>query len=375
MTEDGRCSLVLATPDAAGAVAILQLQGPGAAGILSQLTGADNWTPARLRLVDMAGIDRGLAVLLTPQWVQLMPHGGLRVVQRLVDRLMDLGATPADHPDPGRLYPEASSRLEARMLATLALAASPMAIDLLLAQPGRWQRLLDEPAALAAIDRDAVESISTRLDRLVKPPVIVVVGAPNVGKSTLTNHMLGHAASIVADLPGTTRDWVGGVTELSDPASGKAGVAVRWLDTPGVRPTQDMVEREAIAMAGAAMRTADVLIAMTAPGTGWPPAGSLPRQPDLWLLNKSDQLPRLAGGDGHSPGHPLPISATVGTGIAQVGRLVLAHLGLLNMPSQPVWAFYPRLKDILAAGDTDALAAELATQTMPLRLTRGSEPA
>ncbi|NJL31882.1 MAG: GTP-binding protein [Phycisphaerales bacterium] len=59
---------------------------------------------------------------------------------------------------------------------------------------------------------------------------VVVAGQPNVGKSTLMNKMLGRSASLVADLPGTTRDWVAGWVELE-------GVALHWMDTPGLRHT------------------------------------------------------------------------------------------------------------------------------------------
>lgn len=64
---------------------------------------------------------------------------------------------------------------------------------------------------------------------------VAIIGAPNVGKSSLLNALLGEDRAIVTDVPGTTRDVVLG--ELSI-----AGVAVQFLDTAGIRQTEDLVE-------------------------------------------------------------------------------------------------------------------------------------
>ena len=69
-------------------------------------------------------------------------------------------------------------------------------------------------------------------------------GAPNVGKSTLANQLFAQQRSITADLPGTTRDWVGEMANID-------GLPVMLVDTPGVRETSDAIEREAIERSGA----------------------------------------------------------------------------------------------------------------------------
>src|SRR5690606_37975884 len=102
------------------------------------------------------------------------------------------------------------STIEADMLATITAASSPAAVDRLLDQPQRWREAL----AQNDLDLPHILNLTARLDRLIHPATVVLVGKPNVGKSTLTNHMLGRSVSLVADLPGTTRDWVAGLAEL-----------------------------------------------------------------------------------------------------------------------------------------------------------------
>lgn len=342
----------------AGAIALVQLHGHGAAAILSALTGRDDWTvpPGRLRYVRFGDIDDGLAVLLRGDWAQLMPHGGKRIVQRLLDELRKHGV--ALEPDaPNRdIYPEADSDLEADMLATLARAASPAAIDLLLDQPRAWRDWLaqsDEQRESAA----AILVRSDALDRLVTPPTVVVVGRPNVGKSTLSNRMMGRQASLVADLPGTTRDWVAGLAELPgrehEPGHAAApGVVVRWCDTAGLRVSDDAIEMAALALARQVVRDADVLVAMRDMRTDWPDPADLPRQPDVLVVNKCDLNEPAVRPTGHEVLH---VSAARGDGIDALAAACRSALGLTHAASGP-WAFTPTLRRHLAAADAAALA-------------------
>lgn len=354
-----RCGVWVATAPSPGAVAIIMLHGQGAEAILSQFTGITSWSAGRVRLVDFGGIDKGLAVVLCEgddALAQLMPHGGPRVVRRLIDRLIELGAQYDAQPDPRATYPEAASDLEADALATLARATSPAAVDLLLAQAELW-KLSDW--------KEKCESILTRsrvLDQLIHPPGVVVVGRPNVGKSTLTNRVLGRAASLVADLPGTTRDWVAGLAELAwrspegradrdADAALKWSVAVRWMDTPGLRRSDDPIEMQAISLARSVIESAAVLIAMRDPAIDWPEPQALPRTPDIWVMNKTDTLPSqhaTESSDGASPDCPLYISASSGEGIERLENRVLRSLGFVEEPRTPeLWAFSPTLRSCL----------------------------
>ncbi len=314
--------VTLTTAHAPGAIAIVQLSGEGIERFLLQLTGRAAWSPGRLYLVRLGDVDEGLAGMLAPACAQLMPHGGLRVIHKLLDRCVELGAAYEDRPPSRELYPEAADELEAQMLEAMATAASPAAIDLLAMQPALWRACGGQPSA--------PRGQHDPRDHLLVPPTVVVVGRPNVGKSTLTNRMVGRAASIVADLPGTTRDWVGGMAML------EPGVVVRWLDTPGVRTSDDEVEQAAIALARQVVTTAHVLIAMRDHEEDWPDPGALPREPDLWVMNKADQG-RL---EAISP--VLPISARRGDGIAGLTAAVLRVLGLDDLRPDVPWAFFAR---------------------------------
>ena len=354
----------VATAPAPGAIAILQLRGPDAPRIIQQLTQTP--PPNACRLATFEDIDEGLVARLRDDWFQLMPHGGPRVLTRLTERLGQLGAQPEPDPHPTDLYPEAATPLEADMLHTLARAASPAAIDPLLAQPRRWAHALQDDS----LDPAAILAHSDRLDRLVLPPGLVIVGRANVGKSTLANAVVGRAASLTADLPGTTRDWVAGLAELPIPlADGPADLAVRWFDTPGLRTTDDPIEQRAIHLAHQLTASADLLIALTDPSTPWPDTTDLPRRPDLYLLNKADLLPENAHTTaptetpntpkpqpiGESPENPLPLAALHAQGLDRLADAVARQLGLTNLDTALPWAFSHTLRSLLQSSDTPAL--------------------
>ncbi len=346
---------LITTAPAPGAIAIIQIHGPRAAQILREFTGKSPTPTAKL--ADLAGIDEGIVIAWRDDWCQFMPHGGPRVVQRIAERLQELGAVHASDVPARVVYPEAASELEADMLAALARAASPAAIDLLLDQPRIWRGVADgDQAATAGISHSHIlENMRMRtapdraLDCLITPPTVVVVGRPNVGKSTLTNLVIGRAASITADLPGTTRDWVAGLAELpAMPGGGE--IVVRWLDTPGVRVTADPIERRAIELARNVIATADVLIAANDPQTDWPDPADLPREPALWITNKCD-LPHV------TPTRPgvIEISALRGDGLPALAAAVGRVLGLTDIPADIPWAFSQTLREIVQTGDIERL--------------------
>lgn len=176
--------------------------------------------PGRIGLRVLAGVDEGLVARWSTDAASLMPHGGPAVVTRVVEACVRAGLRPGDTGDAG-CWPEARDPMEARMLAALARAASPLAIDLLLDQARRW--------AHPAGDDPGLDGRSARLARLIDPPLVAALGAPNIGKSSLLNAIAGRSVAVVADAPGTTRDHVGARVAF-------AGVVVRYIDTPGIDP-------------------------------------------------------------------------------------------------------------------------------------------
>lgn len=295
-------------------------------------------------------MDEGLAVLLNEQNAQLMPHGGPRVVQKLIAHLTDaLGCDYDAKPDTQAMYPEASSPIEADMLDAIARAVSPAAINLLANQPTLWFGLLQQVGELDQAQRRAILDRSRILDRLITPPTVVVVGPPNAGKSTLTNALMGKATSIVAGQPGTTRDWVGGLVELNTGVDPQQAIAVRWLDTPGLRDSDDSIEQQSILLAKTQIEQADVVIAMRDRDQDWPVAQSLPRDPDLWVVNKADDATLAGDTDGYLKDTPLHISAVQQINLHALQKSVIARLGLAELFDEP-WAFSDVLKAWLRDG-------------------------
>ena len=81
----------------------------------------------------------------------------------------------------------------------------------------------------------------------------VIVGKPNVGKSSLMNALLGHNRVIVTSVPGTTRDVVEEIIDLE-------GIPLRIADTAGIIETEDLVEKEGVKRAREEIETADLVI-------------------------------------------------------------------------------------------------------------------
>jgi len=90
---------------------------------------------------------------------------------------------------------------------------------------------------------------------LTSPQVLVILGKPNVGKSTLINAILGEERMLVHHEPGTTRDYVSEYISVD-------GIPFELVDTAGVRETSDMLESMSIEMTQEQLRRADKVIAV-----------------------------------------------------------------------------------------------------------------
>lgn len=90
--------------------------------------------------------------------------------------------------------------------------------------------------------------------RLIKNGVnIAIIGKPNVGKSSILNYLLDEDKAIVTNIPGTTRDIVEGTITLN-------GVALNFIDTAGIRETDDIVEKIGVDKSKSVAKNADIII-------------------------------------------------------------------------------------------------------------------
>lgn len=314
--------LTNATPAAIGVVTITANAATLDAFLRTLTAQQRAWPVGCVRLAMILDIDEVIVTRATARVAHIMPHGGPRIRQRLAEHLAALGAEVVRPSEiaPGSTYPEASDSLDAAVLSALADAASPLAIDLLLAQPDRWRTATD----WSTDD----ERRSSRLNRLLVPPRVVLVGPANVGKSTLTNALAGRDAAITADLPGTTRDYT--LMRMS-----LAGLVVEWFDTPGLRDSADKIERDAQRVAGSLIDQADLVIAMTDHAQPWP---VLARKPDVRLANKSDLARRPDDGVDHH------IAATRGDGLPELVKAIKARLmPPADLETTRPWRFTPSL--------------------------------
>lgn len=134
---------------------------------------------------------------------------------------------------------------------------------------------------------------------------VAILGPPNIGKSTLLNTLAGRDAAITSSIAGTTRDVIEVRMDLN-------GLPVTFLDTAGLRETEDVVEALGIERALTRAETADLRVVLTEDGT--PPAGLFLGNDDLVLVGKSD----LNGRSG--------VSGITGEGVSDLVASVTASL-------------------------------------------------
>lgn len=167
--------------------------------------------------------------------------------------------------------------------------------------------------------RDTMQRIGSEIDRLrcsfslgnaIKEGVAVAIaGAPNVGKSTLLNRLLNEERAMVSEIAGTTRDVI-------EERANIGGILFRFLDTAGIRSTDDRLERMGIERTMESIRRAQVVIHMidasALPATVPEPDFTLrPDQTLLTVANKTDRAPASQT----LPGNIIGISAKQNTGL------------------------------------------------------------
>ena len=110
---------------------------------------------------------------------------------------------------------------------------------------------------------------------------VAIIGAPNVGKSTLLNALIGEERAIVSDIQGTTRDAIEDTIQLG-------GITFRFIDTAGIRHTKDQIELMGIDRSIAAAQRAQIILMMTEPGVPFPDVPIRDDQTVIRIENKTD---------------------------------------------------------------------------------------
>lgn len=128
---------------------------------------------------------------------------------------------------------------------------------------------------------------------------VAIVGAPNVGKSTLLNQLAGREAAITSEIAGTTRDVIEVRMEI-------AGLPVTFLDTAGLRETDDRLEQAGIDRAIARAEAADLRLFLT---DGADALGFAAKGEDIVVLGKADTRSAASG---------LSVSGRTGEGVAEL---------------------------------------------------------
>lgn len=306
MREPSETIVAVATPNGRGGIGVVRVSGGATRAIATAMCGV-GLQPRHARIVSFADaggatIDRGLALFFPApnsftgeDVLELHAHGSPVVLDALVQRACELGARPARAGEfSERAFLNGKLDLaQAEAIADLIAAHSQaQARAALRSLDGEFSRRVEALAQTivqlrveveAAIDfsEDASESASLpRLERLfaaageqfdalliatrngvrlTRGMHAVIVGAPNVGKSSLLNGLAGSDRAIVTDIPGTTRDVLRESVMFD-------GVELTLADTAGLRESADVVEGEGIRRARAELARADLVLVVVEHG-------------------------------------------------------------------------------------------------------------
>ena len=332
MLDPGLTYVAVLTPQGIGAIASCLVLGPGALQAVN-----DCFTPRRQRPLSMAdhgqilygewqGGEDLLVCALVVERIEVHCHGGTAAVAAVVESLVGAGCQECDarelqeftEADPlvrlaSRLLPDASTARTAGILldqyrGSLSMPLQQILQDLQRGEITQAQQGLERLLAFADLGR-----------HLVKPWKVCLAGAPNAGKSSLLNALVGFQRAIVHDQAGTTRDRLSVITAVD-------GWPLELVDTAGLQESSDPLEQEGIERARSSMESADMVLLVHDASQPFDDRVDQ-REQTLVVLNKWDLVdgdavrgPDLDQPPGsHTPAEGVRVSATHRWGL---GRLM-----------------------------------------------------
>lgn len=355
--------VAVATPAGVGGIAVLRVSGEDALSVVLRHLSVQSLVPRKATYCRFDDLD-DLVVVHYPKGytgepvVELSCHGSSYLQQTLLEVLLADGARMAE---PGEFTMRAfrNGRLnlsQAEAVADLIEAATPAQHRLAVSQlRGGYaaalkelRRQLVDITSLMELELDFSQEdvefadrsqlrqllstfnvqLSTLIDSfalgnaLKQGVPVAIVGAPNVGKSTLLNALLNDDRAIVSDIPGTTRDTVDGMLTVD-------GITFRLIDTAGMRQSDDRIEQLGIERSRRAREEAEVVVevwdatdgadclADTTHGDG---------KRHIRVLNKCDIAPEAMNHDGERHGDTVIVctAAKQGDGIERLKAEIVA---------------------------------------------------
>ncbi len=401
----------IATPPGEGAIAVIRVSGPLALEVAGKVFRGRS-ASLRERMMHLGtfcdgdhAVDEGLmAIFRGPRsytgedMAEIYCHGGALVAARVLEAVFRAGARAAE---PGEFTRRAfvngkMDLTQAEAVMDVIRASTPRALKAaeeqlagrlgqeiekiratLLATVAHLEAYIDFPEEgiaphvgqqlLAELNgaRQAILSLLATADegRVLREGVrLVLCGAPNAGKSSLLNRLLGFDRAIVSEVPGTTRDTIEEFASLH-------GLPFRITDTAGLRETDDQIEREGVARTRQAMQRADIILRVVdITQAGEISAG----EDDILVLNKVD-LPHDASRDSQPA---IRVSSLTGEGVDALVDAIVAKAGGAHAEESPTLAAInarhqsclERAQDALALA-AEELSAEAAPElvAVPLR--------
>jgi tRNA modification GTPase len=426
--------VAIASPAGRGAVGVIRVSGALVPRIAADVLGAmPQPRMARLaRFLDPTGgtLDQGLALYFpapasyTGEHVfEFQGHGGVLVMDLLVERLLSLGcrmARPGEFSERAFLNGKmdvAQAEAVADLIDAGTAAAARAAVR---SMQGEFSKLihalqaqltelrayveaaidfpdeaidfLSNSALTARLARvfaafDSIEAAARQGALLREGLNIVIAGKPNAGKSSVLNRLVGADVAIVTAMPGTTRDLLRQQLHLD-------GLPLNLTDTAGLRTAVDVVEEEGIRRAKAEIRRADrvlyvvdgsvddhgmspdelaalpkELAALAAEVAGGPElAGSSPVVPVTLLINKIDLIGAAAHLDENAAVTRIFLSARTGEGMDLVRAHLKAAAGFRDVESGALSARRRHLDALTRADHLVRGAAAVLERTQAVEL-------